>query len=261
MAGGLLWVDFSLIDEDPANPRGDVGDVTDLKLSITRNGQQDPIQVIPQGNGRFFLHEGHRRRKAMEELGEQGARAIERRFTSEQQRVVSQGVLHLHRKTFDPMAWARYCRRLWDEFNMSREEIARELGMSQVWVRNHLSFMHLLSWEQRALERGDMTQTDALRRLASRRGAREGNPPAQQRQRRKAVVSAATISAELARPKRVDPHFNADHQLAHLVAEHCASRGVDHDSRPKLGDVGCGQCWEAVIRDDVIAAAPVLAAA
>lgn len=261
MASGLFWVDFSLIDEDPVNPRGDVGDVTALKLSIARNGQEDPIQVIPQGNGRFWLHEGHRRRKALMELGEQGAKGIERRFGTDRARVISQGVLHLHRKTFDPMAWARYCHRLCWEFKMNRAEIADALGMSPVWVRDHLSFMQLLPAEQQALESGKMTRAEALLRLRTRRAVRDGHEPAAD-QSHKAAPPAAAVPAQRSRRRPAESHFNAGHKLAHLVADRCASRGADHAARPRIGDVGCGQCWEEEIRVDALAvAAPALAAA
>lgn len=246
---GLVMVELALLDEDPANPRGVVGDVTDLKNSIAQDGQQDPIHVIPQPNGRYLLHEGHRRRKALLELGATHAKALERRFATDLDRFVSQGLVHIHRRNFDPMAWARYVHRLCWEYNLDRDAIARRLGVSQLWVRDHLSFNYLLDYEQRALQLGEITRAEALRRLAVRRAERDGTPlPASKKKNRKNAPPAAAAAAP---PRAGDPHFNGDHPLAELVTARCTAAG--HHDRPKTGGVGCGPCWEDAIRDDATA--------
>jgi len=243
----VFLVDLDLVDDDPDNPRGEVGDVSDLKQSLLERGQEDPIHLVRKADGRYLLHEGHRRRKAFKELGWKKAMAVPRRFDSELERLLSQGTMHVHRKNFGPMAWARYCHRLFWQHKQTREDIARQLGVSQAWVRDHISFMTLLDWEQRALERGDMTRADALRRAADHRAERDGKPPAKAKKTASATAKTPRAGGE--------PHLNGQHQLAEQVAARCASRGVEHAARPKIGGVGCGQCWEDVIRADALTTA------
>lgn len=246
----LPLVELALVDEDPRNPRGDLGDLTALKMSIAQSGLLEPLELIARPNGRYFLHEGHRRRQALLDLGEQHAPWIEVHFDSELDRLYGQGAIHLHRKSFNPMAWARYCRRLWDApHNQTRDQIAMRLGVSTNFVRDHLAFMHLLPYEQHALERGEMTRKEALRHLTDRRDMRDGRPPtpAKTAPAKKATKPAAPTT----RPAG-EPHLNDGHRLAAGVTARCTSAGREHATRPKIGGVGCGQCWEEGIRDDAL---------
>jgi ParB family chromosome partitioning protein len=246
---GLILVNLADIDVDPVNPRGDVGDVTDLKLSIAQRGLQAPIEIIPKGNGRYDLFEGHRRRQALLELGKSQTPAIVKTFATEKARLLAQGTIHAHRRNFNPMAWARYLHRLYWDHKMTREQIAFELGVSPAWVRDTLSFVHLTETEQRDLEAGLLTRKKALTRLAARRAALAGKPAPQPKtpaQRRPAG----------------EPYLNGGHRLAEQVAAHCASGGMEHAASPKIGGVGCGHCWEHVIRADALTVArPTLVAA
>lgn len=254
--GNALWVPLNMIDDDPRNPRGDVGDVTALRIAIKARGQQEPLHLIPKGGGRYLIHEGHRRRKALTELGRTHAKAIEQHFATELEQLLSQGVMHAHRKDFNPMAWARYCHRLYWEHGMDREGVARELGVSQRWVRDHISFTTLNEQEQSALERGILTRGEALRRLAERRAIHNGHTP---QQFKKTTAPARHVPAQ--RRPRGEPHFNTGHILAEQAAARCMSRGAEHAARPKIGGVACGQCWEDAIRADARTPAAALAAA
>jgi ParB/RepB/Spo0J family partition protein len=245
-------INLDLIDDDPRNPRGPVGDVTALKLSIAQDGQQNPIQVIPQGNGRYWLHEGHRRKKALTELGAKTAQAVECRYDTDLDRLVSQAVQHAHACDWDPMAWARYLYRLFSEHNLDRYQIAHRIAKSPNWVRDTLSFTHLTGEEQRQLAAGAMTRAEALRRLADRRAVRDGRP-----------APATRPAVPQQRSGGREPHLNNDHRLAGQVTARCAAAGPSHAARPRIGTVGCGACWEAVIAADAVTRAtrPALASA
>lgn len=251
---GMLLIDLCLIDDDPLNPRGPVGDITDLAADIAYRGQEDAIHVVKKNDGRYLLHEGHRRVAALQHLGRQQAKAIERHFATDLDRLLSQGAIHVHRKDFSPMAWGRYCHRLFWEHNLTRDQIAGVLHVSPLWVKNHIALVALEPAEQDAVEAGELTQGEALYRVACRRAAREGRPaPALPAEKKTKAIKAAPV----------DPYLNHDHRLARQVAVRCASNGAGHAARPKIGLVGCGECWEDEIRADAlhIAARPALAAA
>jgi len=241
----LVLVDLDLIDEDPRNPRGEIfdDDVADLKQALLARGQEDPLHLIPQDNGRYFLHEGHRRIRAMREIGWKKGKAIARRFSDRRSQILSQGQMHAHRRNWGPMAWAEFCHRLFFEEKMTREDIARELGVSQAFVRDSIALTHLTDREKDSVRQGALSKKDALARLARRRAQRDGKP-----------VPASAAKKTTAKKALPEPHLNDGHQLAEQVAARCASGGLEHAARPRIGGVGCGACWEDVIRADAITA-------
>ncbi len=55
------------------------------------------------------------------------------------------------------------------------------------------------------------------------------------------------------RPKVVEAkYFSYEHPLAKRVRDRC-----DHTTRPKVGQMGCGQCWEEAIRDHALTSVQV----
>lgn len=190
------------------------------------------------------MHEGHRRKRAAIAAGHKGAPALIRQFKSDLDRVVSQGIIHTHAVNWDPMAWANYLYRLFDEFNLTRYQIARRLALKPDWVRDTMSFVHLNPDEQIELAKGEMTRKEALRRLKYRRDLREGRTP----------TKPTPFVAKQGKPL-AEPHLNRKHRLAGQVAAACASGGLQHGAHPKIGGVGCGFCWEQEIAADAIATA------
>ncbi len=248
-----LFVNLSLIDVDPDNPRGyfDASDVREMIVSLRAVGQQEPVQLIPQANGRFLLHEGARRLTAMRQLGWTEVWYIERHFASDRERWLSQGTMHIHRANFGEMAWARYLHRLYWQAQMNRQEIAFHLGRSQRWVRQTMSLVYLKDTEQQALTAGLLTKGEALLRLDTRRALKNGTPQ----------PPAPTPAPKV--PRQREAHLTGRHPLGQDVKTRCASSGHGTLGRPMIGGVGCGECWEHTIRVDALAAAarPALAAA
>jgi ParB/RepB/Spo0J family partition protein len=235
------FADITLIDVDPDNPRGEVGDVTELAASMRVRGQEDPVQLIAKPGGRFWLHEGHRRRKAALQAGLTRLWYVEKTFTADRDRLLSQGVLHLHRVDFDPIAWANYLHRLYWDHAMTREAIAHHLGRSPNWVRDTVALYHLESEEKRAVAAGQLSKGEALWRLKNRR-TRPGT---------------TTVPVPATPACKPEPYFTDRHPLAHAVKKRCASSGAEHVGRIKIGKVGCGECWEDTIRDDARADARI----
>ena len=58
---------------------------------------------------------------------------------------------------------------------------------------------------------------------------------------------ANPVARPVGRPKgaKTKPYFGDQHPLARTVRAVCGHRGS-----PKVGGVGCGPCWENVIRAD-----------
>lgn len=64
----IKFINTSLIDPHPDNPRKNIGDVTDLAASIKTNGLLSPLSVVPNGE-RYRVIAGHRRLAACKQAG------------------------------------------------------------------------------------------------------------------------------------------------------------------------------------------------
>lgn len=65
----IVMLDVGLIDPNPANPRRDVGDVSELADSIRAQGIRQNLLVTPTLQGRYLLVIGHRRLAAAKLAG------------------------------------------------------------------------------------------------------------------------------------------------------------------------------------------------
>jgi ParB/RepB/Spo0J family partition protein len=224
----LAWV------KPGPNVRGDdVGDVSELAVSISKIGQREPILVAQLGEHRYEIIEGHRRRKAAELAGRTHIDAVLRRRPSPRERLVHQLAMHTHAKPFEPIAEARALHELMWEHGLSREEIAHQVGRGPVWVRDRLALLQLDETEQRAVEERALPLGEALERIRERRAERDGRP-----------TPAATP-----RRRRVQ-HLATGHPLADDARRRCRSAGQEHRDRFFVGGIACGGCWEAAIRAD-----------
>lgn len=178
--GVFLRIPVDHIEPGP-NARGTVGDVTELAASLKAVGQLVPILVEPLPDGRYQLLDGHRRHAAANEGGIAHLTAIVRHTDDNAaRRTVRQLSIQSHARPFDPMAEARALHKLMFEQKLTREDIARLTGKSPGWVRDRVSLVHLEPGEQRDVEAGRMSVSEALLRLRNRREMREGRPSTQQ---------------------------------------------------------------------------------
>jgi ParB family chromosome partitioning protein len=138
----LQVLPLAALDPDPRQPRRDLGNVTDMALSIAELGLLQPIVVELPINGRYRILAGQRRFAACRHLGWQEMPCIVR-SVEEQSRLALQIVENVHRKNLEPVEEAEAIRRLMDEFNLSQREVARRLGRSAAAVNQILQILQL----------------------------------------------------------------------------------------------------------------------
>jgi ParB/RepB/Spo0J family partition protein len=216
---------------NPANIRGDLGELTELARSIQAKGVLNPLIVTedPMHRG-WLLLAGHRRLAASKEVGLPAVPCFIHHDIGDDQ--VEQTVVmimeNVHRKNLTPVEKAKAYGRLRDT-GLNPTQISRRTGVHVSSVHTHLSLLDLDAKSLEAVEDGQLTAGEAI---AAVRGAR-------QEQRR------ANSTPERGRPVVAEPgHFTAHHPLARRVAALC-----DHSTRPRIS-VGCGQCWEVTIREN-----------
>lgn len=205
----------------PDNIRDDLGDLTELATSIATRGLLQPLVVAPAGKS-FLILDGHRRFAAakLAGLASVPCLAVRPGDTARDTAVMLAAAMH---KALSPLERGRAFKAL-RRRGMTPAEIARQSGYSPSTVASGLLLADLPPEAHDLVASGDLTATAATQMA---------------REARRAPTST---------PQHLGPRvtwLNTDHKLASMVANSCA-----HDGRTRIGNVGCGQCWEDAIRFD-----------
>jgi ParB-like chromosome segregation protein Spo0J len=111
-----------LFDPDPDQPRREVGDVTDLALSIRSHGLLSPIPIERQPKGRYRILGGERRFTACKSLGLASILCLVR-TGEEPSPLALQIIENRQRKALTPLEGAAGLCRLEVEFQLSQREL------------------------------------------------------------------------------------------------------------------------------------------
>lgn len=168
-------VKVSEVGEHPQNPRGSLGDLTELANSIRELGLRQPITVIPastfrathpelavSAEARWVVLDGHRRLAAAPIADVSEIPAWIRADLGE----AADGpetflAANMHRLPLSPLEEARAMALLVD-LGRSQRQIAERTGFAQSHVSKRLSLLRLPQQVQDALARDELTVGDAL---------------------------------------------------------------------------------------------------
>lgn len=224
---------IELLVPHPENVRKTIGDVSELAASIRQNGLVQPIVVTQQPNrkDRYLILAGHRRHAAAQRIGLRQVPAIIRHDLPHISDHLSLMLVeNVQRTQLSPVEKAEAIRELM-KVGLTQADVARVTGMHASTVNSLMLINEVDENTLEAIKTGDVTVGEAQAAVRRERAA--------SRERLDAPVRG--------RPVQVDPpHFRRSHPLADTVGQLC-----DHSTRPKVGGVGCGQCWEQAIRSDV----------
>lgn len=229
---GLAAIPVEQIHHSPDNPRENLTGIEDLALSIRETGLIQPIvvQKVPGRDG-YQIVAGHRRHAAVRKLGWAKVPALIRRDMFPDEELLAMIVENGQRADLDPIEEARAYQRLL-QMGLSQADVARRVGRHVNTIRARLALLQLSPAEQEEIRVGALTVAHALGRASAERQQERLRAGGRGRGRPKGV--------------KTKPYFGDTHTLAADVGARC-----DHRGRPKLGGIGCGQCWEASIRADV----------
>ena len=138
----LFMLPIESIDRDPSQPRGDMGDVSDMVASIKEFGILQPIIVQRRPDDRYELIMGERRFTAAKKAGLKTIPAIVRTI-EEHRKLEVQVIENLHRKAFHPIEEAQAYQRLIDEHGHRHEDLAKILGRSRTSITQTLRILDL----------------------------------------------------------------------------------------------------------------------
>lgn len=151
------------ISRNPRQPRSqmDQDELAELAASIRENGILQPLIVTPADEpGKYTLIAGERRLLAASLAGLESVPAIVRE-ASEQESLELALIENVHRTDLTPLEAAEAYRQLADDFNLSHEQIAQQLGKSRVSITNTLRLLKLPEDVRQALAKGEISEGHA----------------------------------------------------------------------------------------------------
>ncbi len=150
---------LSDIDDNPEyNSRSELGDITDLKNSISQKGVMTPVIVKPHTKkSGYRLIAGFRRVAACKELGlERISAKIENAKMNANQMLLVNVAENIQREELNPMDEAIAYAKL-VKGGMSISDICTEVGKSRPYVERRMGLLQLSEVVQTALKQGRIT--------------------------------------------------------------------------------------------------------
>lgn len=237
----LRYLPLERLTSHDDNRPVDRAKVREMAESIRQLGILTPLVVTEHltDYNRWLILDGQHRAAAAQLVGKQQVLCSIRHGldADRDEQIIVMLVANCQRVEMNPMHRA-------EQFGVLRrggltlDDIAKRGGFSASWVSECLALLDLDTDTRERVRAGDVGV---------------GVAKAAVRQVRRAVRSGPAIDSTAPRPAvNVAPaHFTRKHPLADAVRQTCDHINTSAGKvRPKVGGVGCGQCWEAVIRSD-----------
>ncbi|NDV19980.1 ParB/RepB/Spo0J family partition protein [Pseudodesulfovibrio sp. JC047] len=140
----VRMISLKAISPNPHQPRREFSEsgLKDLASSIKTRGVLQPILVRSLGNNRFELVAGERRLRASKKAGLTEIPTLIREM-SDQESLAIALIENLQREDLNAVEEALGYQRLQQEFGLSQEELARQVGKSRSAVANALRLLNL----------------------------------------------------------------------------------------------------------------------
>src|SRR3989338_1282147 len=167
---GQIWhITISEIVPNSEQPRKSMGhqDLEDLVKSIKKHGILQPITVTERNDGGYELIAGERRLRASQIAGLPTIPAIVRAAT-QQEKLELALIENLQREDLNPIEEAFAYKRLHEEFGLSHDAIAEQVGKSRPVVSNTIRLLDLPEGIQKSLIDGAISEGKARALLSLR---------------------------------------------------------------------------------------------
>lgn len=157
----INYVSIKNISSNPWQPRThfDKDKLDELAQSIKQHGILQPLVVSKEGN-RYQLIAGERRLKAAEILGLAEVPIIIKEV-SDRDKLELAVVENIQRRDLNPLETANSYKKLSEEFGLSTEAIAEQVGKGVSTVANFLRLLKLPVIIKEAIAKGEITMSHA----------------------------------------------------------------------------------------------------
>jgi len=163
----FLEVDIDLIEPNPEQPRThfDEAKLEELAQSIRSNGLVQPLLLRRIPGGRYQLVAGERRWRASQRAGLRKVSSVIREITNEQLLPLAL-IENIQRQELNPIEEALAYQKLMQDYGLTQDELARQVGKDRSSIANHLRLLKLPSEIQKMLEDGRLSMGHARALLA-----------------------------------------------------------------------------------------------
>lgn len=163
----FLEVDIDLIEPNPEQPRThfDEAKLEELAQSIRANGLVQPLLLRRIPGGRYQLVAGERRWRASQRAGLRKVTSVIREITNEQLLPLAL-IENIQRQELNPIEEALAYQKLMQDYGLTQDELARQVGKDRSSIANHLRLLKLPTEIQKMLEEGQLSMGHARALLA-----------------------------------------------------------------------------------------------
>lgn len=160
--GGAILVPVEAVIPNPRQPRQQVdeADLQDLAESIKEHGILQPLIVTQDAAGGYTLIAGERRLRAARLAGLDVVPVLVRQAT-DLERLELALIENVQRADLSPLETAEAYRQLTEEFGLSQEEVAQQVGKSRVTITNTLRLLKLPDPVRQALADEEISEGHA----------------------------------------------------------------------------------------------------
>ena len=146
------------IEPDKNQPRKafDEDAIAQLSASIAEHGILQPIAVRPAPTGGYRIIAGERRWRAARQAGLTEVPVVIREVTDEQAMELAL-IENLQREDLDPIEEAAGYQQLMERCNLTQEEAAKRLSRSRSAVANSLRLLNLPKWVMEQVKQGTLS--------------------------------------------------------------------------------------------------------
>ena len=196
----------------PHQPRRDfnLAELDILAKSIAQNGLLCPITVRkdPEGGNRYFLIAGERRLLACRRLGYEEVPAVI--IEADDRKVMELGLIeNLQREDLNPAEEARGYRTLMEEYGLTQEQVAQQMGKSRPAITNTLRLLALPDEVLALMEEGTLSAGHARAILGAPSPALQKEAAARVVKEQLSVRQTEALIKTLQKEKREKPKDTA----------------------------------------------------
>ncbi len=173
-SGSVLEVEIHKVHHNPRQPRKNfrTEELKELMASIKKHGILQPLVVSVRDDGEYELIAGERRLRSAKEVGLQRV-PIVTRSVNDQEKLELALIENIQREDLNALEEAHAYKALIDEFNLTQDEVAKQVGKSRPTVANTIRLLDLPDPIQTALHEKRIQRSHARTLLAEKDSAKQ----------------------------------------------------------------------------------------
>lgn len=154
----VRMIPIEVITPNPHQPRREFSEeaLADLSASIKTRGVLQPVLIRSLGGGKYELVAGERRLRASKLAGLTEIPTLIREMNDQESLAIAL-IENLQREDLNAIEESLGYQRLQQEFGLSQEELARQVGKSRSAVANALRLLNLPQSVQADIQKGNLT--------------------------------------------------------------------------------------------------------